>query len=176
MHIRKKGEWNLKKIFSSETPESISIKLCWNSYVRLWGPSWSKGRTAGHIFGREPSNDYFIKMLFLLSKCPMGNSHKNLLVWNLWVAQLEPNFNKIAVGWSSSKSQRWYSMSNQRHGRPLTDVGPTLEIRHWNVGPTSSQLVAPTSTRIIQHLSCITTKQTITLFVTFSVPTNVRVY
>jgi hypothetical protein len=36
--------------------------------VRLWGPSWSKGRTAGQIFGREPSNDYFIKILFLLSK------------------------------------------------------------------------------------------------------------
>ena len=33
----------------------------------------------------------------------MGNSHKNLLVWNLWVAQLEPNFDKIAIGWSSSK-------------------------------------------------------------------------
>jgi hypothetical protein len=29
---------------------------------------WLKGRTAGHIFGREPSNDYFIKILFLLSK------------------------------------------------------------------------------------------------------------
>jgi UV DNA damage repair endonuclease len=26
------------------------------------------GRTAGHIFGRETSNDYFIKILFLLSK------------------------------------------------------------------------------------------------------------
>ena len=25
-------------------------------------------RRAGHIFGREPSNDYFIKILFLLSK------------------------------------------------------------------------------------------------------------
>ena len=28
----------------------------------------SKGRTARHIFGREPSKDYFIKILFLLSK------------------------------------------------------------------------------------------------------------
>jgi hypothetical protein len=37
--------------------------LGWSS-----SPSWSKGRTAGHIFGREPSNDYFIKILFLLSK------------------------------------------------------------------------------------------------------------
>jgi hypothetical protein len=32
------------------------------------GPSWSKGRTAEPIFGREPSNDYFIKIEFLLSK------------------------------------------------------------------------------------------------------------
>ena len=30
MQIRKKGEWNLKKIFSSETTETISTKLCWN--------------------------------------------------------------------------------------------------------------------------------------------------
>jgi hypothetical protein len=36
------------------------------SYVKL--RSWSKGRTTGHIFGREPSNDYFINILFLLSK------------------------------------------------------------------------------------------------------------
>ena len=30
MQIRKKGAWNLKKIFSSETTEPISTKLCWN--------------------------------------------------------------------------------------------------------------------------------------------------
>ena len=36
-----------------------------SSYVKLSSavqPSWSEGRTAGHIFGREPSNDYFIKI------------------------------------------------------------------------------------------------------------------
>jgi hypothetical protein len=32
----------------------------------------------------------------------MGNSRKNLLVWNQF-AQLEPNFDKIVIGWSSSK-------------------------------------------------------------------------
>ena len=32
------------------------------------GPSWSKGRTAGHIFGRGPSNDYLIQIFFLLGK------------------------------------------------------------------------------------------------------------
>ena len=38
------------------------------SKVRMWGSSWSKGRTAASIFGREPSNDYFITVQFLLSK------------------------------------------------------------------------------------------------------------
>jgi hypothetical protein len=43
---RKKGD-EIKKKISSETTER---------------PSWSKGRTTGQIFGREPSNDYFIKI------------------------------------------------------------------------------------------------------------------
>jgi hypothetical protein len=30
MQIRKKGGWNFKKIFSSETTEPISTKLCWD--------------------------------------------------------------------------------------------------------------------------------------------------
>ena len=30
MQIWKKGGWNLKQIFSSETTEPISTKLCWN--------------------------------------------------------------------------------------------------------------------------------------------------
>jgi hypothetical protein len=37
-------------------------------FERLCKLNWSKGRTARHIFGREPFNDYFIKILFLLSK------------------------------------------------------------------------------------------------------------
>ena len=35
MQFRKKGGWNLKKVFSSETTEPISTKLCWND------PWWS---------------------------------------------------------------------------------------------------------------------------------------
>ena len=35
MQIRKKGGWNLKKIFSSETTEPISTKLCWNDAAKL---------------------------------------------------------------------------------------------------------------------------------------------
>jgi hypothetical protein len=52
------------------------------------GPSWSKGRTAVHIFGREPSNDYFIKILFLLSDQMVSdnywaNLNQTLLKWFL---------------------------------------------------------------------------------------------
>jgi hypothetical protein len=46
---RKKGN-DINKNASSET-------TYW-----LWGPSWSKGQTVEHIFGREPSNDYFINI------------------------------------------------------------------------------------------------------------------
>jgi hypothetical protein len=35
--LEKRGGWNLKKIFSSETTEPISTKLCWNdSWVVLF--------------------------------------------------------------------------------------------------------------------------------------------
>jgi hypothetical protein len=81
---------------------------------------------AGHIFGREPSSDYFIKILFLLSKWfqtrrflrkfPIGSYvklssdvvailvgvKKNLLLWNYL-----PNLNQTLLRWflggSSSK-------------------------------------------------------------------------
>jgi hypothetical protein len=67
----------LKKIFSSETTEPISTKLCWNdSWVVLFQNCVRHFRTPTkmattaelNLTGREPSNDYFIKILFLLSK------------------------------------------------------------------------------------------------------------
>jgi hypothetical protein len=73
-----------------------------SSSFLAWWPSWLEVGINGHIFGREPSNDYFIKILFLLSKwfqsrrflwefpvgayvklsSAVGNSHKNLLLRN----------------------------------------------------------------------------------------------
>ena len=47
------------KMFLCEFPIGSYVKL--STAVQ---PSWSQGRTAGHIFGREPSNDYFIKVWF----------------------------------------------------------------------------------------------------------------
>jgi hypothetical protein len=63
---RKKGGWSLKKMFSSETNEPISTKLCWNdpwvvpfqNCVRQCRPV---GIT-GHNFGRGPSKDHSTKV------------------------------------------------------------------------------------------------------------------
>jgi hypothetical protein len=68
-----KGVWNLKKIFS-ETTEPISTKLCWNDLwvvliqncVRHFRPPTKMAATAE----------------LNLTLDHMGNSHKNLLVWN----------------------------------------------------------------------------------------------
>jgi hypothetical protein len=35
-----------------------------NNATALWQPSWWEGATAGHNFGRGPSNDYSIKVWF----------------------------------------------------------------------------------------------------------------
>jgi hypothetical protein len=67
---RKKGDDIFKssplKLLSQSQPN-----FAVGSYVKLSSavqPSWSEGRITGHIFGREPSNDHFIKIKFLLSK------------------------------------------------------------------------------------------------------------
>ena len=49
--------WFQTRWFLCEFPIGSYVKL--SSAVQ---PSWSEGRTAGYIFGRKPSNNYFIKI------------------------------------------------------------------------------------------------------------------
>jgi hypothetical protein len=58
------AQWFLRRRFLCEFPVGSYVKVS----SAVGGPSCSKSRIAGHIFGREPSNDYFIKILLLLSK------------------------------------------------------------------------------------------------------------
>ena len=72
--LEKRGGWNLKKIFSSETTEPISTKLCWNdSWVVLFQNCVRHFRTSTNMAATAKLN---------LTWDPMGNSHKNLLFWN----------------------------------------------------------------------------------------------
>jgi hypothetical protein len=65
------------KLQSQSQPIFAEMILGWSSSKIVFGtsehrPKWppqpNLSRTARHIFGRESSNDYFIKILFLLSK------------------------------------------------------------------------------------------------------------
>jgi hypothetical protein len=53
-----------------------------NNATALWWPSWYESVTAGHSFGRGPSNDYSIKVL---------------------LSQSQPNFAEMILVWSPSK-------------------------------------------------------------------------
>jgi hypothetical protein len=59
----------LVEIGSVVSEEKIFSKFHLPFFLFLvWQPSWLEVGITGHIFGREPSNDYFIKILLLLSK------------------------------------------------------------------------------------------------------------
>ena len=57
------NNWFQTRWFLCEFPIESYVKL--SSAVQ---PSWSEGGTTRHNFGRGPSNDYFIKVWFQLSK------------------------------------------------------------------------------------------------------------
>jgi hypothetical protein len=99
------AQWFLRRRFLCEFPIGSYVKL--SSAV---GAISVEGPTAGHIFGREPSNDYLLKIekggifyelwtfadfgrLCKLEK--RGNEiKKNLLPWNYWA-----NLNQILLKW-----------------------------------------------------------------------------
>jgi hypothetical protein len=79
------------------------------SYVKLssmWGHLGRRAETTGHIFGREPSNDYFIKNLFLLSKW----FQTRRFVWEFPIGsyvKLSSAVTAILVGGMKCRTQFW---------------------------------------------------------------------
>jgi hypothetical protein len=60
---------SLVEIVSVVSEEKIFFRFHPPFFLFLaWWPSWLEVGVTGHIFRKAPSNDYFIKMLFLLSK------------------------------------------------------------------------------------------------------------
>jgi hypothetical protein len=124
LKIEKKGGWNLKKIFFSETTEPISTKLCWNdpwvvpfqiyrrflcefpigSYVKLSsavGAILVEGPNCPTNFWKRTIQWLFYQHLVLLSEKRGEEFKKNLLLKLL--GQLQPNFGGIILGWPPSK-------------------------------------------------------------------------
>jgi hypothetical protein len=72
------------------------------SYVKLSSavqPSWSEGGTTRHNFGRGPSNDYLIKVLFQLSSWYHTRFLCEFPIWS-YVRLWEPS-------WSNRQTHFW---------------------------------------------------------------------
>jgi hypothetical protein len=98
------------------------------SYVKLSsvvGPSWSKGRTVGHIFGREPSNYYFIKILFFLSKW----FQTRIFLWEFPIGsyvKLSSAVAAILVGVLKCQTQFWKRTTQESFQQSLVEIGSVV--------------------------------------------------
>ena len=84
-----------------------------------------KGRTAGHIFGREPSNDYFIKILFLLSKW----FQIRRFLWEFPIGsyvKLSSAVAAILVGVLKCRTQFWKRTTQGSFQQSLVEIGSVV--------------------------------------------------
>jgi hypothetical protein len=113
------AQWFMRR-FLCEFPIGSYVKLS-----SLWGPSWSKGRNAGHIFGREPSNDYFIKILFLLSKW----FQTRRFLWEFPIGsyvKLSSAVVTILVGVLKCRTQFWKRTTQESFQQRLVEIGSVV--------------------------------------------------
>ena len=87
--------------------------------------NWSQGRTARHIFGREPSNDYFIKILFLLSKWFQTKT----FLWEFPIGsyvKLSSAVVAILVGVLKWRTQFWKRTTQGSFQQSLVEIGSVV--------------------------------------------------
>jgi hypothetical protein len=114
------AQWFLRRRFLCEFPIGSYVKI--SSAV---GPSWSKGRTAGHIFGREPSNDYFIKIWFLLSK----SFQTRRFLWEFPIGsyvKISSAVAAILVGVLKCRTQIWKRTTQESFQQSLVEIGSVV--------------------------------------------------
>jgi hypothetical protein len=83
------------------------------------------GRTARHIFGREPSNDYFIKILFLLSKW----FQTRRFLWEFPIGsyvKLSLAVAAILVGVLKCRTQFWKRTTQESFQQSLVEIGSAV--------------------------------------------------
>jgi hypothetical protein len=84
-----------------------------------------KGRTAGHIFGREPSNDYYIKILFLLIK--WFQTRRFLLEFPIGsYVKLSSGVAAILVGVLKYRTQFWKRTTQESFQQCLLEIGSVV--------------------------------------------------
>ena len=83
------------------------------------------GRTAGHIFGREPSNDYFIKILLLLSNW----FQTRRFLWEFPIGsyvKLSSAVAAILVGVLKCRTQFWKRTTQESFQQSLVEIGSVV--------------------------------------------------
>ena len=97
-------------------------------YLKIAGKkkkNWSKGRTARHIFGREPSNVYYIKILFLLSKWFQTKRFLREFPIGSYV-KLCSAVVSILVGVLKCRTQFWKMTAQQSFQQSLVEIGSVV--------------------------------------------------
>ena len=84
-----------------------------------------KGRIAGHIFGREPPNDYFIKILFLLSKWFQTKRFLREFPIGSYV-ELSSAVAAILVGVLKCRTQFWKRTTQESVQQSLVEIGSAV--------------------------------------------------
>jgi hypothetical protein len=98
--------------------EEISIFLSW------W-PSWIQDGSDGQNFGTEPSNDYFIKILFLLSKW----FQTRRFLWEFPIGsyvKLNSAVAAILVGVLKCRTQFWKRTTQEAFQQSLVEIGSAV--------------------------------------------------
>jgi UV DNA damage repair endonuclease len=118
---------SLVEIGSVVSEEKILLKLHPPFFLFFaWWPSWFEVGITGHIFGREPSNDYFIKMLSLLSKW----FQTRRFLWEFPIGsyvKLSSAVVAILVGVLKCRTQFWKRTTQKSFQQSLVEIGSISE-------------------------------------------------
>ena len=102
-------------------------------YFKIAGKkkNWTKGRTARHIFGTEPSNDYLIKILSLLSKW----FQTRRFLWEFLIrsyVKLSSAVVAILVAVLKCRTQFWKRTTQESFQQSLVEIGSIRNFFWWN--------------------------------------------
>jgi hypothetical protein len=116
----------LVEIGSVVTEEKIFFLISSPLFLFLaWRPTWLEVGITGPIFGREPSNDYFIKMLFLLSK--WFQTRRFLLEFPIGsYVKLSSAVVAILVGVLKCWTQFWKKTTQESLQQSLVEIGSVV--------------------------------------------------
>ena len=117
------SNWFQTRRFLCEFPIGFYVKLS----SAVGAILVKKGQTAGHIFGKEPSNDYFINIQFLLSKSFQTRRFLwEFLIGSYMYVKLSSAVATILVGGLKCQTQFWKGTTQGSFQQSLIEIGSVV--------------------------------------------------